>query len=229
MEFNEKEFKKIVRKANYKRTGVGIVLSLLSFILISTIVALGVLIHFNYIDFSNKDNPKVKGLPNATMRNLKKTDGFLDLLFAHNGGFEINNDKGKEMTVFLDYYEKGELKKHDEVFSMIQDEQKNDMNGVFHWGISEDSKKLSVSFDTLNGAVMKSGYDLTELKLNDWTGASFAMPGERQSELPKKHLLAKFVDNKDGSLSSYSDKQDEFKSERIQENDRLILFYVEFK
>ena len=38
MEFNEKEFKKIVRKANYKRTGVGIVLSLLSFILISTIV-----------------------------------------------------------------------------------------------------------------------------------------------------------------------------------------------
>lgn len=229
MEFNEKEFKKMVRRANYKRTSIGVGISLLVFVLVTTLISLIFLIHFNYIDFGNKENPKVKGLPNSSIRRLDGTEGYLDLLFDQSGGFEMNGIT-KEMTVFIDYYEQGQLKQHDEIFGTSVESEKNEkLNGVLYWGISEDNDRLTLSFNSMNGGIAKGAYDLKEFQNVNWSGASGGISGKIEKQIPDKYLLFKFVDNEDGMISMLTNKTEEFSQENIEKNDKLLLFYAEFK
>ena len=229
MDFNEKEFKKMVRKANVKQTSIGVFMTLLILIFIIGVISLPMLNHYNYISFGNKEIPKVKGLPDESIRSLDMSEGYLGLLFDQSGGFEINKNV-KEMNVYVDYYVKGELQQHDLIYGALADENEMEFNGVFYWGISNEGKKLSSSFTSTNGTKTKGGdYDLSGLKLSEWTGATFTNPDGLVKNIPDKYLLLKYVKNEKGMVSSYSDQLEEFKENRIKENDELMLFYVEFK
>lgn len=228
MTLNEKEFKKMVRKANYKRTSISVVISFFILIAVISGVGLPILSHYNYIDFWNKEVPKVKGLPDKTIKNISGTEGYLDLLFDHSGGFKINSEV-KEMNVYLDFYEKGKLISHESVFSILADDKKSEINGTFYWGISEGGRQLSVSFTSTTGGVSKSGYDLKDFNLSDWTGVSSGFSVESRITDMERYLLFKYVKNENGILSSYNDKAEEFSEKRIKENDKLLLFYIDFK
>lgn len=229
MEFNEKEFKKIVRKANYKRTGIGIVFSLLLLLIITGGITFAVLTHYNYIDLGNKENPKVKGLPDASIRNLDGTEGYLGLLFNQSGGFEMNSTSEK-MEVYLDYYEQGELKKHESVLTVLPQENVKNLNGSLYWGISQENKKLSISFNSKSGfGLSNDNFDMSFIDLEGWMSAGSPEQGIKKFKNENKQLLYKFVYNENHEMSSYSDTSEEFKMERIKENDKLILLYVEFK
>lgn len=66
----------MVRKARLKQSGRIVGITLLLIVLI-TLISGGVFLnHYNYIDVGNKDNPKVKGLPNNTIKALDQRDGF---------------------------------------------------------------------------------------------------------------------------------------------------------
>ena len=229
MEFNEKEFKKMVRKANYKRTGVGIVISLLVFLLVTGIICFGILTHYNYINLGDKDNPKVKGLPNSSIRMLDGTQGYLGLLFNQSGGFEMNSTS-EAMDVYIDYYENGKLKKHESVLGILPQDNDKKLNGSLFWGISEESKKLSLSFVSKSGfTISNDNYDLSDFNLEEWMSGGSPDEGIKSFDKNEKQLLYKFVNNENLGMRGYSDTREEFKLERIKENDKLILLYAEFK
>ncbi|UDM79870.1 hypothetical protein [Vagococcus fluvialis] len=228
MEFKEKEFGKMVRKARLKQSGRIVGITLLLIVLI-TLISGGVFLnHYNYIDVGNKDNPKVKGLPNNTIKALDQRDGFLGLLFDFSGGFEMNG-VAKEMTVYLDYYEKGTLKEKVEVLSVLPSEENKELNGTFYWGLSETNKKLSTSFSTTGGVSMNSGYDLTSFDLEGWQGGIAADSLEKGFDKSEKYLLYKLVYNEKNATSFFSDSKEEFKPKNIEKNDKLLLFYATFK
>lgn len=231
MDFNEKELKKIVRKSNYKRTGINVLVSISSLIVLLILIFVPLLSYYNYISFGDKYSPKVKGLPDNSLRALSSSDGYMGLLLDYSGGYEFNS-KVKEMNIYMDYYEKGERKKHEIIASVEADNDTVQVNGTFFWGILEDESKLKTTINYTNGAQSNGSYDISDMATSNWTGSTYMIPGDTKKTNSDKVLLVKFVKNKNDTISSFTDGSDpskEFSPAVIKQSDKLLQIYAEFK
>lgn len=206
-------------------------ISMMCIIIVFLIMAVSYLTVTNYKkEFVPRDDVKKDTIQKVTIENgieeLDKEKADLSILFDYYGGFELDL-KHKKANIYVDYYEKGELKKHERVIEMLG--KKERFNGQLVWGIASDSNVLSVGTISNDGGSMAS-IDAFWLK-NDanWVSGTSAAYGKRDIEVGSKYLLYKWVENENSEMSAYIDDSEEFSKERIAENDKLVQLYIEFE
>lgn len=184
-----------------------------------------------YLLVSNKvgnDSQLIKISSKETISNVDIEKSDLFLLFDYSGGIDLNTTS-KEVSVYVDYYEKGLLKKHESVIEFQQD--KEALKGRLVWGVNKDSSTLSVAFHSSEGVGMSNSIEAFWLDTNNnWMSGSSASDGKnKEINKNEKYLIYKWVENENNSMSAYIEDEEEFSQKRIVENDKLIQLYVEFK
>ncbi|MBO0477560.1 hypothetical protein DOK76_10775 [Vagococcus sp. DIV0080] len=175
--------------------------------------------------------PKDNGIiPDTNKETLKIADSSLSdvsLLFNYSGAVDLNT-KAKEVTVYLDYYEQGDLKKHDSVIAFSQEEKS--LKGRLVWGISQDDELLTIALASNSGSTISNTTEVFWLKDEEgWMSGSSAADNKREIKVGSKYLLYKWVNDKSQSMSAYTDDSEEFNKEKIAKNDKLVQLYIEFK
>lgn len=192
------------------------------------IVVLLVLILGSYLNYTNRgpfQGEKIAGIPNNTIKVLEKDEGPFALLFETYGGYGINTT-GKNMNVYVDYFEGDRRKKHDLVGNLSYEE-RGPINGAIYWGVSQPLNEgslgeLRVNLDN-RGTQMTGTYDLSQIKLAEGGLAAQTEDFPKGSfKQDKPYIFKRWVTG--GKI--YDDNRDPFSSEVLAEYPQSVFLYL---
>ncbi|MGX6978080.1 hypothetical protein ACWN8V_02215 [Vagococcus elongatus] len=222
MKSEDEELEKQVDKSNEKRKFWTLLVLLFGIAL----VMIGAhMWHFNQGVFRGD---KVAGVPDGQVLPVIKTEEPFETLFDLSGGIKFNGNCEK-LSVYLDYYEKDQRKKHQELL-VTSFSDKSECNGWLVWGVVSNKKKVEETlkinfFDTKGITRYGEDFDFSGLKL-DWSvNARNFFEEDFQVEYP--YILSLW--NSEGTVSELPNTKDYFGSDYLKKTKQTAYLYVIFE
>ncbi|MDF0479020.1 hypothetical protein OL233_01870 [Vagococcus sp. PNs007] len=226
MEIQDNEFKKLVGKSKKKRYLMHALISVATVLIISGVTVGGYLFYYNYYPFQDS---KAAGVPNGKLVVKDNDVGVLKLLIESSGSYAFNSD-AKEVSVYVDAYEKGKKVKH-ELVTNIGTEPRG-MSGSIDWIMeptTDDKKlgKLKSEIMTTEGASSRGEFDLGKLKFDasNGVGSSGETEDSMTLALNKEYVLRMWTTG--GNV--YSTLKDTLSEHKKSNAEQLVVLYAVFE
>ncbi|MGM0125773.1 hypothetical protein IGI37_003174 [Enterococcus sp. AZ194] len=229
MNFEDKEFEKLVKKARRERLLKSTFSSILAIIILLGLILSGYWFYWNLGPFQGN---KVAGVPDGQIRAFqnKETETLSTLLMQNFESYGLNIE-AKELIIYADYYEKDKRIRHD-IMAGSQQEETQMLSTILSWGVIETANApTEVRIQFANAGVLASGgftfegYGTTENPFNNAASRSHLLK-DGPLKLNKRYVLQYWID--DGEVG-YSDTNVIFDKEYLREWDRTLIMYMEIK
>ncbi|CAM3351589.1 hypothetical protein [Vagococcus fessus] len=226
MELNDNEFEKLVGKSKKKRYLTTMLISLVTVLIVSGITVGGYQFYYNYYPFQGSEAP---GVPNGKLVVKDNDIGVLKLLIDSSGSYGFNSD-AKEVSLYIDAYEKGEKVKHELVTSVGIESR--GMSGSIDWLMepSQDDKKLGklkAEIMTTGGGSTRGEFDLGTLNFDTSNGVGSSGEIEDSMKItPNKEYFLRWWTT-GGNV--YSTLKDTLAEHKKSEAEQVVVLYVVFE
>lgn len=236
MEFNDQEFKQLIKKSKRQRNLKTVLISVLTLVVSIVVMTVPLAIYYNLGPFQGQ---KIPGLPNNHLKMESPILGVSDLLFAESGSYQFNA-RGKEVVAILDYYQKDTLINR-EILGRVNLLEKQQLAGSFVYGMvatepftpSELKTKLTVGTENETNAFelwrLKNLANKFDSNIKKQTFGS--LNEDKSVKIKPSHPYIVQVWTAGGSFSQnmIGNYFDDFSLERIATMDQTMVLYLEFR
>lgn len=193
------------------------------------VIGLPTMLYCYYYNYSPFPSKKVAGVPNNHLVQLKNPMDLSSLLLDFGSQLKFNT-VAESMTVYFDYYQKGEIKEH-KIVASLTTEPRSDYNGYLNIGITKSDSLLFVDLFS-NGSSSNTMTDLSKFHYTSLgedslspTGASTSIPNnelniEKKQEIPLLYIA------KGGDVKLYAEMENNLSEENLKSVENFYYVYL---
>ncbi|KAF1299278.1 hypothetical protein BAU15_01125 [Enterococcus sp. JM4C] len=235
MNFEDKEFEKLVKQSRRGRLIKTIFGSTLSLVILIGILLSAYLFYWNLGPFQGE---KIAGVPDGQIRSFhnKETEPLAMMLLDNFETYGMNV-KAKKITIYVDYYEKDQRKDHQDFGGLINDGPSEMLSQILSWGVipgfGDTPTQVRIQFSDDSGNSTSGftfegyGEEGQEFGKDIVASSSQRILEDGPLELNKRYVLQYWRSNADGIF--YNLETDVFDKEFLKQQDQTLIMYMELK